>query len=768
MPEFLLEILSEEIPARMQARAAHDLERRVSDALLAAGLMPEGVKAFATPRRLALVAAGLPLRQPDRKEEKKGPRVGAPEKAVEGFLKSAGVASLDQCEIREDKKGAYYVALVGEKGRDTAAVIAAAIPDIVRGFPWPKAMRWGDGDLRWVRPIRSILACFDGEVVALAIDGIEAGDRTNGHRFMGSNSIRVRSFEKYAVALKRAKVVLDAEERKAIVAGDAKTLCEAQGLELVADDGLLDEVAGLAEWPVAMMGSFDAKFLALPDEVLTATMRGNQKYFSVRDPNTGRLANKFVFVANLDSKDGGTAMRRGYERVLTARLSDAWYLYRKDLAEWAARPSTAEFLAPLERVTFFEGLGTLADKARRVSALAREIAPAIGADPQNAEDAAVLAKADLASGMVYEFPELQGIMGRYYLLERSEPLHRSAAAGTDHAASPFDRLRETVVKHDIADAVRDHYRPKAADDGPPTGPVSAAVALADRIDTLTALWAIGKKPTGSSDPFGLRRAALGAIAIILESKRRLHVRSLFRSVMQSIIPLLASFANKSEKEFLRLAERLGFAEDHGRRISAELLTKPHVADRQVNLGQFFAAQEADLLGFVHDRLKVYLRDKGHRHDQVEAVLARADGTSEDDLVLIVRKLEALEAFLRTDDGANLAIAYKRAANILKAEEKKDGAPARAHVEPKLLQVTEEWKLFQALVSAEDKAAKAAQGERFEEAMAALAGLRAPVDAFFDKVTVNDPDATLRANRLALLDRFRAAAAKAADLSKLEG
>ncbi|MEO1137633.1 MAG: glycine--tRNA ligase subunit beta, partial [Pseudomonadota bacterium] len=429
MPELLLELFSEEIPARMQARAAGELERAVNKALLDAGFMPDGVKAFSGPRRVTLVATGLPARQPDRREEKKGPRVGAPEKAVQGFLKSAGLASLDECEQREDKKGAYYVAVIDRQGRETADLIATFVPEIVRGFSWPKSMRWGDGDMRWVRPLHGVLCAFDGEVVSFEIEDLASSDRTQGHRFMAPGEIQARSYETYAAKLRDAKVILDAEERKEIIARDAATLAQSQGFELVEDPSLLNEVAGLAEWPVAMMGSFDEKFLKLPDEVLTASMRGHQKYFSVRDPKTGRLANRFIYVANLEAPDGGAAMRTGYERVLTARLSDGWYLYNQDLK----RP-LEDRITDLDKVTFFEGLGSVGDKARRVAALAKEIAPAVGADPALAERAAMLAKADLVSGMVYEFPELQGVMGRYYALEEGK-------------------------QPEIADAIRDHYKP---------------------------------------------------------------------------------------------------------------------------------------------------------------------------------------------------------------------------------------------------------------------------------------------------------------------
>ncbi len=699
MPDLLLELFSEEIPARMQKKAALDLERMMNERLLAAGFMPDGVKAFAGPRRLALIATGLPARQPDRMEEKKGPRVGAPEKAALGFLKSAGLSSLDQCEIASDKKGDYYVAKTLEKGRDTAAVIAEAVSDIVRNFPWPKSMRWGDGDLRWVRPLKSVLCCFNDEIVDFAIDGVRAGDVTHGHRRFSSASIHARNFDKYVPSLTSAKVMLDGRAREELIAADAKTLCEAQGLELVEDKGLLAEVAGLAEWPVVMMGAFDRKFLALPDEVLTASMRGHQKYFSVKDPKSGHLANRFVFVANIEAADAGKSMRAGYERVLTARLSDAWYLYQKDL-----QTPLEDRVAHLDRVTFFEGLGSIGDKARRIAALAKEIAAAVGADPALAEKAALLAKADLTTGMVYEFPELQGFMGRYYALAQGE-------------------------KPEIADAIRDHYKPQGGDDDVPTAPVSVAVALADRIDTLTAFWAIGKKPTGSSDPFALRRAALGVIEIVQSTGSRL--------------PLV------------EIAER------HSHRVRNDVKASGPV--QLINTGY-----SPDLLSFFHDRLKVYLKDKGHKYDAIDAVLMKADGALEDDLVLIVMKLEALEAFLKTDDGANLAAGYKRAANILKAEAKKGKLPEASAVDGKRLQQAEEKTLFAALKPAEEKAAKAVAAEKFADAMTALASLRAPIDAFFDKVTVNADDEALRANRLALLSRFIAATATVADLSRLEG
>ena len=702
MSEFLLELLSEEIPARMQGPAAQALERAVNDAFLSAGFMPEGVKGFAGPRRLTVAAAGLPARQPDRREEKKGPRVGAPEKAIEGFLRSAGLSSLDECEQREDKKGQYYVAVIDQKGRDTADLIAEFMPDIVRGFSWSKSMRWGatsgdEASLKWVRPLHTVLCVFDGDVVEFDIDGVRAGDITEGHRFMAPGVIQTRGFEDYALKLRNAKIILDADERREIIAEDASTLCKAQGLELVADKGLLNEVAGLAEWPIAMMGTFDKKFLALPDEVLTASMRGHQKYFSVADPKTGRLANKFIYVANIEAPDGGAAMREGYERVLTARLSDGWYLYQQDL-----KTKLEDRAADLDKITFFEGLGSVGDRVQRIAALAREMAPSVGADPKDAAGAALLAKTDLVTGMVAEFPELQGVMGRYYALEQ----------GADGAT---------------ADAIRDHYKPSGQGDDVPTAPVSVALALADKIDTLTAFWAIDKKPTGSSDPFALRRSALGVIAITLGNSLRQNLTEVFAP------------------NFSRLATSTSTAMDQG-------------------LG-------ANLIEFFHDRLKVHLRDDGARHDHVDAVRIGADGVPHDDLVLVISKLKALEGFLKSDDGENLVAAFKRSANILKAEEKKGDLPdavRTGEIVPSMLKEEQEKTLYATLLNVEGETEKALGKEAFDAAMSALSSLRAPLDAFFEDVTVNDDDAALRANRLALLARFRSATRRIADFSKLQG
>ena len=703
MPELLLELFSEEIPARMQQRAGDDLARAVNKALMDAGFMPEDVKSFAGPRRLVCIVGGLPARQPDRREEKKGPRVGAPEKAVEGFLKSAGLSSLDQCETRLDKKGEFYVAVIEQAGRDTAMVIAELLPGIIRGFSWPKSMRWSDGDLRWVRPLHRILCVFNDEPVPFEIEGVTAGDETEGHRFMAPGVIQARSFEDYASKLRAAHVILDSDERKEMIAADAATLCNAQGLELVDDPALLNEVAGLAEWPVALMGSFDEKFLKLPDEVLTASMRGHQKYFSVRDPKTGRLANKFVCVANITAPDGGAAMRTGYERVLTARLSDGWYLYNQDL-----KIKLSDNQEKLFDLTFFKGAGkddTVGGKVQRVADLSIEVSEELGF-PRDvahiAKSAALLAKADLVTGMVYEFPELQGVMGRYYALEQGET-------------------------EEVANAIRDHYKPVGQSDEVPTAAVSMIVAVADKIDTLAAFWAIGKKPTGSSDPFALRRSALGVIRTLLEQERKFSLKRII---------------NKADHLLAGRPEGLQGA----------------------GPTDYFP----ELLTFIHDRLKVYLRDKGHRHDRIDAVLTDAGGNLQDDLVLTVAKLKALEAFLKTDDGENLAAAYKRAANILKAEEKKKALPDDLVVNAEALEQAEEKALFAALETAEGKAHESVVAEDFETAMTALASLRSPLDAFFETVTVNADDVALRANRLALLQRFIKATEQVADFSKLEG
>ncbi|WP_425062316.1 glycine--tRNA ligase subunit beta [Pyruvatibacter mobilis] len=705
MPETLIELFCEEIPARMQKRAAEDLQRMVTDALVEAGVTYEWARIHYGPRRLMLALGGLPGAAPDRKEERKGPRVGAPEKALEGFLKSAGLASVDACEQREDKKGAFYVAVIDKPGRPVPELLAEIIPDTVKKFPWPKSMRWGAGTLRWVRPLHSIVCTFDGEVVPFEValnddTVITSGNVTYGHRFMAPDAITVSRLEDYEVGLDRAKVMVDAEIRMQTILHEAKTLCEAQGLELVEDEALLEEVAGLVEWPVPLMGSFNESFLDVPPEVLTSTMRSNQKYFAVRDPKSGGMAARFICVANVEAEDGGTAIADGNGRVLRARFSDARFFWDED-----KKRRLDSRVDDLKKVVFHAKLGTVHDKMERVAKLARELAPKVGADPDKAERAARLAKADLTTGMVYEFPDLQGIMGRYYAL----------ADGEDA---------------EVANAIRDHYAPQGPDDDVPTAPVSVAVALADKLDILTGFWAIDEKPTGSKDPYALRRAALGLIRIILENEIR--------------IELVAQLISHGDR-----------FEGHDPAVTA------------------FA-----LADFVGDRLKVSLRDAGKRHDLVDAVWSM-DSThgqvpgaaNARDLLLIVQRVNALSDFLATDDGANLLAGYKRAANILRIEEKKDGAPVTGTANTELFSEKAESDLYAAIDAATGIAREAVAKEDFAGAMAALAKLRGPVDLFLDTETgvrVNDDDPQIRANRLKLLAQIRDALHTVADFSKVEG
>lgn len=677
MPQLLLEFFSEEIPARMQARAEADLERLLLDKLSAAGFLPEAVKAFAGPRRLAAVVEGLASRQPDVSEEKKGPRVGAPDAAVQGFLKSAGLTSLAQAQVVEDKKGAFYVAQVHKSGRSTPEILAEIVPEIVRAFPWPKSMRWGEGDLYWVRPLHAILCAFEGEPVHFEVGGVRSGLTTRGHRFHAPGPIEARDFEAYRDGLRAARVLLTREERKERILGEVQALCSAQELELVADEGLLEEVAGLAEWPVPLMGAMDPAFLELPDEVIRLTMRTHQRYFAVRDPKTGRLAPKFIAVANIEARDGGRAIAAGNARVLSARLSDARFFWEAD----KARPLDS-LLPKLDRIVFHEKLGSVGAKARRIEALAVELAAAIcPGEVERVRQAARLCKADLVSDTVGEFPELQGQAGARL-----------------HAAQGGEAR--------VAAAIEDHYRPQGPSDRTPGDPVAICVALADKLDTLCGFWAIDEKPTGSKDPYALRRAALGVVRIVLENGVRL--------------PL---------------------------------------GDRAPK----------DLLAFLAERLKVQLREQGKRHDLVDAVFALGD----DDLVRIVARVEALGAFLKTEDGASLLAGYRRAANILKAEEKKDPAIAAAAAageapQAALLALPAEQALHRAIETVGPAAAEAMAAEQFEAAMANLARLRAPVDGFFEAVLVNAAEAELRRNRLLLLSQVRGTINAIADFGRIEG
>jgi len=707
MPDLLLEFLSEEIPARMQARAAEDLQKMVTDRLIAAGLAYEGAKGFATPRRLALSVHGVPARQPDVKEEKKGPRVGAPENAIAGFLKAAGLQSIKQAKVQPDKKGDFYVAVIDKPGRPTLDVIAEMIPDVVRNFPWPKSMRWGTGRLSWVRPLHSIVATFGPEteepvVVPFDIDGIKGGDETRGHRFMAPGAIKVRRFEDYVAKLEKAKVVLDPARRADVILADAKNLAFAQGYELVEDNGLLAEVAGLVEWPVTLMGAFDKSFLAIPDEVIRATIRNNQKCFVLRDPQTAKLANKFILVANEEAADGGKAIVAGNERVIRARLSDAKFFYETDL-----KTRLEDRLSKFEHIIFHEKLGTQAARIARIRALAGQLSAIVDAEAAKAERAADLCKADLLTDVVGEFPELQGLMGRYYAEAQNE----------DEA---------------VAHACEDHYKPKGPDDLVPAEPVSIAVALADKIDTLTGFWAIFEPPTGSKDPYALRRAALGVIRIVLDNEICINLRKIFHSRLtgwfESLTPRVHKFTSEQISESSKAAS-------------------------------------SDLLAFFADRLKVQLRDQGARHDLVDAVFSLS---GQDDLLMIVRRVDALGKFLDSDDGKNLLAGYKRATNIIRIEEKKDKREYTGAPEPQKYELPEEKALAEAIDVAKKEASAAVAKEDFSAAMLAMAKLRPRVDAFFDKVTVNVDNKGLRENRLKLLNEIREATRSVADFSKIEG
>ncbi|MGA2494800.1 MAG: glycine--tRNA ligase subunit beta [Roseiarcus sp.] len=764
MPDLLLELFSEEIPARMQRQAAEDLKRLVTNALVDASLPYEGAQAFATPRRLTLHVVGLPEAQPRRVEERKGPRVGAPDGAIQGFLKSAGLARIEDATIETDaKKGPFYVAKIAKEGRAARDVLTEILPPILRDFPWPKAMRWGAASagpdaLRWVRPLHAILCTFGGphetpEIVPFTIGGIAAGDVAYGHRFLAPAAFHVRRFDDYVAALAKAKVVLDRDRRKSIILADSQSLALAHGLELIEDEGLLDEVAGLVEWPVTLMGEFESAFLDIPPEVIRATIRANQKCFVLRDAD-GRLANKFILVSNLVASDGGAAIAAGNGRVVRARLADARHFWRTDraslhdYADKATKPldQRLEKLKALN-IVFHEKLGTQGERIERIAALARELAPIVGADASLAERAAKLAKADLVTEMVGEFPELQGLMGRYYALAQGE-------------------------EESVADAIEDHYKPQGPNDRIPTSPVSVAVALAEKLDTLVGFWAIDEKPTGSKDPYALRRAALGVIRIVLENELRL---SLVQPITLGMTHL--AFARKdaalsaitdSLENIASSGEDVAVTDafDSSVRKLRRIAEKEYFEGLHVSEAHNAVRVTVDLLAFFADRLKVYLRDKGARHDLIDAVFALP---GQDDLLMIVRRVEALGRLLDSDDGKNLFAGYRRAANILRAEEKKDGegAFARAH-DASALVLPEEKALAAALAGARAEAAERVASEDFEGAMRALARLRAPVDEFFLKVTVNADDADLRLNRLRLLGELRDAVHTVADFSKIAG
>ena len=685
MTDLLIELFSEEIPAGLQAPAAQNLKKLLTNGMVEAGLTYANASAFHTARRLTLVVEGLLDASPTVQEERKGPKVGAPEQAIDGFLRGAGL-SMDDLEVRDDKKGQVYFAKITKPGRPAAEIVAEVLEATIRNFPWPKSMRWGSGSLRWVRPLQSILCVLSNEaevsVVPLDVDGIKAGNQTRGHRFMAPDAFAVSGFEDYETKLKRAKVILRADERQAAIWQEAQTQAFALGQSVVEDTGLLTEVAGLVEWPVVLMGQIDEEFLDLPPEVLKTSMKEHQKFFSVSNPKTGRIE-RFVTVANIEAADQGATILKGNQKVLAARLADAKFFWENDLRE--AKAGMGNWQAALQNVTFHNKLGSQAARIKRIAALARDLAPVVGADPDMAEQAALVAKADLSSEMVYEFPELQGLMGRYY-------------------------AEKAGMSADIAAACEAHYSPLGPSDDVPTSPVSVAVALADKLDMLTGFWAIDEKPTGSKDPFALRRAALGVIRLTLDN----HLT-------------------------LPLADRLAAA-DAG-------------------------AGAADLLGFFQDRLKTYLRDRGIRHDVIDACIAMPQS---DDLALLVKRAEALQGALGTDDGENLIQGFKRANNILSQAEEKDGVEYSFGADVKYAENEAEKVLFAALDSADKTIQPAMATQDFAAAMAAMATLRGPIDAFFEAVKINADSALVRRNRLNLLSRIRTTCLSVADLTKVEG
>ncbi len=687
--QLLLELFCEEIPARMQKRAADDLKNLITAGLKDASLSFEDAHGYVTPRRLAIVVDGIPEAQPDVSEERRGPRIDAPEKAIEGFLKGNGV-TLDQCEKRDTGKGEFWFAVIDRKGRATADVLKTLLPESIHKLSWQKSMRWGEGSFRWVRPLQRVMCVLDGELLALEIaPGIPCGNVTTGHRFMGPEQFEVGFFDDYEKMLQHKKVILKVATRRKLIEEKATALAEADGFSLKRDPGLLAEVSGLVEWPVPLLGSIDAEFMALPDEVLTTSMRSHQKYFSVVAED-GKLAPRFVVVSNMEAEDGGAAIVAGNERVLRARLADAKFFWDQD------RKKTLESRVPLlAQMMFHEKLGTLEEKVARIEALAVVLAPIVGADSEQAKRAAHLCKADLMTGMVGEFASLQGVMGRYYAVAEGE-------------------------RPDVAQAIAEHYAPAGPDDMCPSVSVSIAVSLADKIDTLIGFFGIDEKPTGSRDPYGLRRAALGIIRMILENGIRL--------------PLLTAFG--------KAAELYGAALPTGScAISESLIT-------------FFA-----------DRLKVHLRSSGVRHDLIAAVFALGD---EDDLVRLVSRVEALTRFLESDDGANLLAAHKRASNIVAIEEKKDSVRFDGAVDPALLTDANESALFESLTIVVAKIQPLLAEELYDDAMKVLAGLRNPVDKFFDAVTVNADDPATRQNRLHLLSQIGAAMGEIAEFNQVEG
>jgi glycyl-tRNA synthetase beta chain len=712
MPDLLLELFSEEIPARMQAGAARDLERLMVGALTDRGYLFEGIKAFAGPRRLTLAITGLPAKQKDVREELKGPKTDAPEAALAGFLKKTGLTK-DQLKVEKTPKGDVYIAMIERAGRETPHVLAEIIPEVMGKLPWPKSMRWKPGSaVRWVRPLHSILATFDGELVPFSFAGVSSGLHTRGHRFLSEGKIETKRFDDYAQKLKAAHVVLEADERAAIIFEGVKQVAFVHGLEMIPDEGLLAEVSGLAEWPVVYIGTIQDEFMDVPAEILQTSMRTHQKYFSLRDPRTGKMANRFALVANMIASDGGKEIVAGNERVLRARLSDAKFFWDED-----RKHSLESRVEKLKGIVFHAKLGTQYERVQRIEQLAGAIAHLIGADMEKAKRAARLAKADLTSGVVGEFPELQGVMGRYYALHDKE----------DGA---------------VADAIRDHYKPVGPSDAVPTEKVAIAVALADKLDQLVGFFAVGEKPTGSGDPFALRRAALGVIRSILSNDLRLELMTVLSWQHSFFIP---------ENKFIDFASVAKLSPGELREV-VKAKAVPNTVPTEV-------------LGFFADRLKVALKEKGTRHDLIDAVFSLGH---EDDLVRLVARVEALQSFLKSDDGANLLAGYKRAANILKMEEKKDGKTFISEVSEKLLSEPAEKALYAALTKARAAITPALEKEDFAAAMGQMAALRGPVDAFFEAVKVNADDKQVRENRLNLLASLRATLHQVADFSRIEG
>ncbi|MEM6596102.1 MAG: glycine--tRNA ligase subunit beta [Pseudomonadota bacterium] len=808
MPDLLIELFSEEIPAGMQPRASADLERLVTDGLTEAGLTFKAAQHFATPRRLALSVTGLLAQSPTVTEERKGPKVGAPDKAIEGFLRGAGVAKED-LEIRADKKGEVYFAQITKPGRPAAEIVAEVLEKTIRSFPWPKSMRWGEGTLRWVRPLQSILCVLDGAVVPLTVDQFEAGNTTGGHRFMAPARFPVTSFADYEEKLLAAHVILRPEARADAIWKAATAQAEALGLEVVEDRGLLAEVAGLVEWPVVLMGHIGEAFLSLPPEVLQTSMKEHQKFFSVRNPATGKIE-KFITVADRETADGGATILAGNQKVLAARLSDAKFFWENDLR--VARAGMGDWLEKLKAVTFHAKLGTQAERIARIAALARDLAPVVGADPDQAEEAAKIAKADLASEMIYEFPELQGIMGRYYALEAGHP-------------------------EPVANAARDHYAPLGPSDAVPTEPVSVAVSLAEKLDILTGFWAIDEKPTGSKDPYALRRASLGILRLCDETGLRPKVSEMLAKAVFSLLLTLCQRENHGfsklpelwspedgeteppqlwrerpysifatptetfdepsllwklsgfagadfddEKDVaalehakntydsfisrLRLIDTLGAAAGFTRAAGKSPLTELFPLDSyELCWRPAFEEIRPDFLAFFHDRLKVYLRDRGIRHDVIDACLAMPGN---DDLTLLVKRATALQEVMDTEDGQNLVQGFKRANNLLAQAEEKDGVEYSYGADLKYAEAEEERALFNALEAAEAKIKPAMNAEDFVTAMAAMAELRAPIDAFFEAVKINAESEVIRRNRLNLLSQIRGTVGQIADLTRVEG